>query len=98
MFIQGYTPDSPSQSDVRFGTTYLNGTLSGSLQMPQPNQVISGVKTDNTTGSYNVTLDSLTEAIWTKLTSDLTGSNTIGERLKNNSTIDSTGQQLQALN
>jgi hypothetical protein len=98
MFIQGYTPDSPNQSDVRFGTTYLAGALSGSLHMPQPSQVISGVKTDNTTGSYNVTLDSLTEAIWTKLTSDLTGSNTIGERLKNNSTIDSTGQQLQALN
>jgi hypothetical protein len=98
MFIQGYTPDSPSQSDVRFGTTYLNGTLSGSVRMPQPSQVISGVRTDNTTGSYNVTLDSLTEAIWTKLTNTLTGSNTIGERLKNNSTIDSTGQQLQALN
>jgi hypothetical protein len=98
MFVQGYTPDSPSQADVRYGVTYLAGALSGSLQMPQPNQVISGVKTDNTTGSYNVTLDSLTEAIWTKLTNTLTGSNTIGERLKNNSTIDSTGQQLQALN
>ena len=97
MFVQGYVPDSPSQSDVRFGTTYLAGTLSGSVQMPQPNQVISGVKTDNTTGSYDVTVAALTEAVWSKLTSTLTGSNTIGERLKNNSTIDSTGQQLQAL-
>ena len=97
MFVQGYVPDSPSQADVRFGTTYLNGTLSGSVQMPQPNQVISGVKTDNTTGSYDVTVAALTEAVWSKLTSTLTGSNTIGERLKNNSTIDSTGQQLQAL-
>jgi len=97
MFVQGYVPDSPSQADVRFGTTYLAGALSGSVQMPQPSQVISGVKTDNTTGSYDVTVEALTEAVWTKLTSTLTGSNTIGERLKNNSTIDSTGQQLQAL-
>lgn len=97
MFVQGYVPDSPSQADVRFGTTYLAGALSGSVQMPQPNQVISGVKTDNTTGSYDVTVAALTEAVWSKLTSTLTGSNTIGERLKNNSTVDSTGQQLQAL-
>lgn len=97
LFAQGYVPDSPSQADVRYGISYLNGNLSGSLQMPQPSQVISGVKTDNTTGSYNVTVEALTEAVWSKLTSILTGSNTIGERLKNNSTIDSTGQQLQAL-
>ena len=41
----------PLSSDVRFRTTYNNNSLTGSLGMPQPNQVNFGVPVDNSTGT-----------------------------------------------
>ena len=40
-----------SQSDVRLGTSYANGALTGSLAIPNPATVSLGVPTDNTTGT-----------------------------------------------
>lgn len=85
--------DSPSASNVRFGTTYALGTQTGTLRVPSPNSVAFGVLTDNTTGTAVLT----PQAVWDYATSSLTTSGSIGERLKNASTVDTTGDQLAAL-
>ena len=80
---------APATSDVRSGVVYSAGT--GTLAMPAPSNVLQGVPTDNTVG----TLEALSPGnIWDVLTSTLTTSGSIGERLKNCSTITSVGQQL----
>jgi len=43
--------DQADQSDVRQGTTYANGALTGTLAVPNPSTVSLGVPTDNTTGT-----------------------------------------------
>jgi hypothetical protein len=96
MYAQGFVPDSPQISDVRFGTSYLGGTLSGSMVVPNSGSVLFGVQVDNGTGSYSITSDQVSEAIWNKPVSNLTGSGTIGQRLANSSTVSSTGAQIAA--
>ena len=96
MYAQGFVPDSPIPSDVRFGTAYLGGTLSGSMVVPNSGSVLFGVQVDNGTGSYSVTADQISEAVWNKAVSTLTGSNSIGQRLANSSTVSSTGAQIAA--
>jgi hypothetical protein len=96
MYAQGFVPDSPQISDVRFGTSYLGGTLSGSMVVPNSGSVLFGVQVDNGSGSYSITADQVSEAIWNKSVSNLTGSGTIGQRLANSSTVSSTGAQIAA--
>ena len=89
------TPDNatnfPSASNVRSGTTYgISSALTGTCAVPPAASVATGVPVDNTTGTA-----SLTPAdFWNALTSGMTTSGSIGVRLKNASTLDSTGQQL----
>lgn len=96
LYAQGFVPDSPSPSNVRFGTAYLGGTLSGSMVVPNSGSVLFGVQVDNGTGSYSVTADQISNAVWNKAVSTLTGSNSIGQRLANSSTVSSTGAQIAA--
>lgn len=84
--------DSPVPANVRQGISYALGTLTGSLIVPSPNSVALGVPTDNTTGSAVLT----PSAIWNYATSNITDADTIGARLKNASTVDTTGAQLTA--
>ena len=79
-------------ADVRFGTTYALGTLTGTLRMPTANQVTYGVAVDNTFGNAVLTAAS----IWDYLVSNITVENSIGMRLKNVSTPQITGEQLEA--
>ena len=83
----------PAQSDVRFGVTYQSGAKTGSAYIPSPSSVGFGVPVDNTTGTAALTPAS----VWDAATSSLTTSGSIGERLKNASTVDTTGDQLAAL-
>jgi hypothetical protein len=83
----------PAQSDVRFGVTYQGGSKTGSAYIPSPSSVGFGVPVDNTTGTAALTPAS----VWDAATSSLTTSGSIGERLKNASTVDTTGDQLAAL-
>lgn len=85
--------DAPAASNVRFGTTYALGTQTGTLRVPSPNSVAFGVLTDNTTGTAVLT----PQAVWDYATSSLTTAGSIGARLKNASTVDTTGEQLEAL-
>jgi hypothetical protein len=83
----------PAQTDVRFGVTYQSGAKTGSAYIPAAASVGFGVPVDNTTGTAALTPAS----VWDAATSSLTTSGSIGERLKNASTVDTTGDQLAAL-
>jgi hypothetical protein len=80
----------PAAGDVRFGTTFNQGNTTGTLRVPAAGSVALGVLVDNTTGTAVLT----PAAVWDALTSGMTTSGSIGARLKNAATLDSTGQQL----
>lgn len=84
--------DGPAVENVRLGTVYALGTLIGTLNMPHPNQVTFGIAVDNTFGNAVLTAAS----VWDYLVSNITTENSIGMRLKNVSTPQTTGEQLEA--
>ena len=93
-YVDFFTADNtgiaPAVGDVRAGVVY--GSATGTLKVPLPSQVAVGVPTDNTTGTAILTAS----AIWDTLTSSMTTSGSIGERLKNCQTAEINGQQLAA--
>lgn len=97
-YVDMFTADNsvfgqPATTDVRAGTVYAGGILTGSCAVPAAGSVALGVPVDNTTGTA-----ALTPAdIWGTLTSSLTTAGSIGERLKNCATTQSTGDQLASL-
>ncbi len=85
------TGSYPNEADVRFGTTYAaSPTRTGTLRVPLPQYVSQGVLTDNTVGTAYL---SATD-VWNVLTTNITTAGSIGERLKNASTVQTTGDQL----
>jgi hypothetical protein len=88
--VDGTQGQMPSITDVRFGTTYASGSLTGTAYIPSPSSVAYGVPVDATTGTAVLTQT----AIWNSLTSGMTTSGSIGERLANASTVAVTGQQI----
>lgn len=84
----------PSASDIRQGTTYADGTVSGSLAMPPATAVIAGTPTDNTTGSAVLTPTQLQDAVWGRDLSQMTETGSIGNRLARASTTGTTGAQI----
>jgi hypothetical protein len=84
----------PSASDIRQGTTYADGTVSGSLAMPPATAVIAGTPTDNTTGSAVLTPSQLQDAVWGRDLSQMTETGSIGNRLARVSTTGTTGAQI----
>jgi hypothetical protein len=84
----------PSQTDVRSGVSYYDGARTGTLVVPSPSNVRKSIQTDNTTGSVDLTAADF----WNYMTSNLTVSESIGERLKNSSTVSTTGAQIAAFN
>jgi hypothetical protein len=79
-----------NEADVRSGTVYALGNLTGTCAVPAAGSVALGVAVDATTGTAVLT----PAAVWDALTSGMTTSGSIGARLKNAATLDSTGQQL----
>jgi hypothetical protein len=85
------SPGVPAVGNVRFGTVYGSlGEYTGTLRVPNPNTVLLGNLTDNTTGTLLMTPSDF----WNAATSGMTTSGSIGERLKNASTVQTTGDQL----
>lgn len=71
-------PNTPAIGNVRQGTTYGPGSsLTGTLAVPLPSNVLSGVPTDNTVGTYSTTPSQIATEIFTKLLSN-TDFNTVG--------------------
>lgn len=84
--------DAPVQSDVREGVIYALGTFTGTLAVPAPGSVALGVATDDTVGTAVLT----PAAVWDYATASITDVNSIGARVKNTSTVETTGEQLEA--
>jgi len=57
----------PAVANVRAGTTYGDGTLTGTLAVPPPSAVASGVPTANTTGTAVLTQAAVVAALGTLL-------------------------------
>jgi hypothetical protein len=87
----------PAASDVRRGTTYNFGDGVGTMAVPSASYVDTGVAVGNTSGTGVYTTASLLTTVWDTNVSALTASNSVGERLRNISTVSSTGDQLVAL-
>jgi hypothetical protein len=83
----------PSTSDVRRGISYNAGTNIGTMDVPTSASVASGVPVDNTTGTAVLTIDDISK-VWDVPVSSISVSGSIGERLKNCSTVATMGQQL----
>jgi hypothetical protein len=88
----GASGDFPIAANVRNGITYANASLTGTLIVPTPDNVRKGVATDATVGTADLTAADM----WNALTSSMTTAGSIGERLKNASTVQSNGDQLAA--
>ena len=88
-----YTSSLPAQSNVRSGSLYGSANeFSGSMIVPSASDVRYGVPVDNITGSATIT----PQNIFDFAVQNLTGSNTIGERAKNISTIQTTAATIAA--
>ena len=84
----------PSISNVRFGVTYSNNTLTGTLVVPNPNNVLQGVSTDNTVGTLLMT----PADFWNYLIVTGFTAGSIGERLKETATTDIVGNIVASYN
>lgn len=84
----------PSVTNVRLGVTYSSGSLTGTMNVPPFNAVKAGVPVDNGVGTAALT----PQDVWNVLISGLTQSGSIGERLKNVATVETTGTQIASFN
>lgn len=82
----------PLSSDVRFGVSYAAGNLTGSCYVPSPSSVSYNIPVDNTVGQVVLSINDLLNFDVTEI-----GTNSIWKRLKNCSTVASTGNQMAAL-
>lgn len=86
----------PNVSDVRSGVVFASGNSVGTMAVPSPVNVASGVAVDNTVGTAFLDANDLA-SIWNVPVSGISVSNSIGERLKNCSTVATMGQQLASV-
>lgn len=84
----------PSVTNVRRNVVYATGSLSGTCDIPPIGAVSLGVPVGNTTGTAVLTLGDASTAVWSTPVTSLTATGSIGARLRNASTVASTGQQL----
>jgi hypothetical protein len=82
------TGQLPAEADVRDGVDFALNTKTGTLKVPLPSQVGSGVPTDNTVGTAVFDPEALFDAIENS-------PHLIAERLRNVSTVQTTLQQLE---
>jgi parallel beta-helix repeat protein len=84
--------DAPSPNNVRQGIAYSLGALTGTMIVPSPSNVANNVPVDNTVGT--AVLDA--SSIWAVPLTNLNILNSIGRRVKNAATVETTGAQIQA--
>jgi len=87
--------DVPVPANVRTGTIY--GVLTGTCAVPAASSVAYGVAVDATTGTALLTPAAAAAAVWDYLRASATTADSMGQRLANTATVDSTGAQLAAL-
>jgi hypothetical protein len=86
--------EMPAVGNVRLGVRYASGALTGTCAVPSPLTVATGVPIDATVGTAALSVGDVAAAVWGAATSTLTTAGSIGERLKNSSTVATTGEQL----
>ena len=87
--------DSPIPANVRQGVVYAAGSQTGTMIVPSRDNVAKGVLVDNTTGTAVLDAD----AIWAVPLTSINTLNSIGRRVKNAATVETTAAQIQtALN
>ena len=85
-------PNLPSTGNVRFGTVYGPGLVNtGTLRVPNPNTVLLGNLTDNTTGTLLMTPADFVSELNTSTAS-------VAVRLRNCATVATTGDQIASYN
>ena len=95
LYTAGVALGNPATNNVRFGTTYgASSELTGTLRVPSAANVLSGVLTDNTTGTLLMT----PADFWNYLIASGFTANSIGDRLQNASTVATTGGQIASYN
>jgi hypothetical protein len=82
----------PTTNNVRSGTTYNNGSSTGTLAMPAANLVQLGVPVGATFGTANLTPGDF----WNYLISNGFTGGSIGQRLKETATTDIVGKLIQS--
>lgn len=84
---------APAVTNVRLGIVYgSTNELTGTMIVPTPANVRNGVPTDNTVGTADLTI----AEFWDINASTLTTAGSIGDRVRNSATVQSTGDQLAA--
>ena len=95
LYAAGVDLGNPATTNVRFGTVYgASSELTGTLRVPSAVNVLSGVLTDNTTGTLLMT----PADFWNYLIASGFTANSIGDRLQNAATVATTGGQIAAYN
>jgi len=93
--------DAPTANNVRSGVSYGNGAYTGTCVIPSSSNVSLNVPFDtNSVGTAYISATDIAEigdTIWDKPISELNTVGSIGERLKNASTVDITGAQIAGL-
>jgi hypothetical protein len=89
----GTAIDAPAASDVRQGVVYAAASLTGTMVVPAASNVANNVPVDNTVGT--AVLDP--NAIWAVPLTSVNTLNSIGRRVKNAATVETTGAQLESL-
>jgi len=77
----------PAELNVRLGTVYNSSSKTGTLAVPDPADVRRSVPTDNTVGTADLTAEDILNAIQSS-------ENPVAERLRNVSTVQTTGDQI----
>jgi hypothetical protein len=84
LYTSGSVTGYPATTNVRQGIIFGDtGQFTGTVAIPSASNVIRGALVDNTTGSASFT----TQNVWNFPTSSLTVTGSIGERLRNASTV-----------
>ena len=97
LYSSGIALGNPAITDVRNGITYgASSELTGTLIVPSPSNVLSGVQTDNTVGTYSTTPALIATEIFTKLlsNSDFNTSGSFGKLIKDN--VDAKSSDIKA--
>lgn len=88
LYTVDFPGNFPSTSNVRQGTVFGDTSqFTGTVAIPSPSNVLKGVLLDATTGSASFT----TQNVWSVATGSLSVTGSIGERLRNASTVATDG-------